>query len=73
MDLLCSKNGMTRMYIHLEMYNHLVSNGICQEILDTICGFITNVVSKTSIAKNSAISLATSNEFLDRYLNHKSS
>jgi hypothetical protein len=34
------KNNMTRACIHLGMHNHPVSNGICQETLDTISGLI---------------------------------
>jgi hypothetical protein len=52
------------------MHNHPVSNGICQETLDTISGLIAQVMSKTPIAKNSAIAMAASKEFLDKYLIH---
>jgi hypothetical protein len=46
------------------MYNHLVSDGIYQETFDTISGLIAQEVSKTSTAKNSAIAMAASKEFL---------
>jgi hypothetical protein len=52
------------------MYNHPVSHGICQETLDTISGLIAQEVSKTPTTKNSAIAMATSKEFLDKYLIH---
>jgi hypothetical protein len=35
-----SKSDMTRACIHLGMHNHPVSDGICQETLDTIFGLI---------------------------------
>ena len=34
------KDDMSRACIHLGMHNHLVSDGICWEILDTIFGLI---------------------------------
>jgi hypothetical protein len=52
------------------MHNHQVFDGIFQEILDTISGLIAQEVSKTPTAKNSAITMATSKEFLDGYLIH---
>jgi hypothetical protein len=64
------KNDMTRVCIHLGMHNHLVSNGICRETLDTISGLIAQEVSKTPTAKTSAIAMAASKEFLDKYLIH---
>jgi hypothetical protein len=63
---------MSRACIHLGMHNHPVSDGICRETLDTISGLIAQEVSKTPIAKNSAITMATSKEFLDKYLIHSS-
>jgi hypothetical protein len=50
------------------MYNHPVSNGICQETFDTISGLIAQEVSKTPTAKNSTIAITASKEFLDKYL-----
>jgi hypothetical protein len=52
------------------MHNHPISDGNCQETLDTISGLIAQEVSKTPTAKNSAITMATSKEFLDKYLIH---
>jgi ATP-dependent protease Clp ATPase subunit len=63
---------MTRVCIHLGMYNHPISDSICQETLDIISGLIAQEVSKTPTAKNSAITMAASKEFLDKYLIHSS-
>jgi hypothetical protein len=52
------------------MQNHPVFDGICQETLDAISGLIAQEVSMTPIAKNSTIAMATSKEFLDKYLIH---
>jgi hypothetical protein len=65
-----SKSDMTRLCIHLGMHNHLVSDGICQETIDTISSLVAQEVSKTLTAKNSAIAMAASKEFLDKYLIH---
>jgi hypothetical protein len=54
------------------MHNHPVSHGICQETLDTISGLIAQEVSNTPTAKNSAITMAASKEFLYKYLIHTS-
>jgi hypothetical protein len=56
--------------IHLGMHNHPVSDGIYRETLDTISGLIAQEVSKTPTTKNSAIAMAASKEFLDKYLIH---
>jgi hypothetical protein len=53
---------MAMVCIHLGMHNHLVSNGIYRETLDTISGQVAQEVSKTPSAKNPAIT------FLDKYL-----
>ena len=58
--------------IHLGMHNHLVSDGICREILDTISGLIAQEVLITPIAQKSAITMAASKEFVDKYLIHNS-
>jgi hypothetical protein len=50
------------------MHNHPVSDGICRETFDMISGLIAQEVSKTPTAKNSAIAMAASKEFLDKYL-----
>jgi hypothetical protein len=52
------------------MHNHPVSDGIYRETLDTISGLIAQEVSKTPTTKNYAIAIATSIEFLDKYLIH---
>jgi hypothetical protein len=52
------------------MHNHPVSDGICQETLDTISRLIAQEVSKTPTTKNSNITMAASKEFLDKYLIH---
>jgi hypothetical protein len=54
------------------MHNHHVSYGICRETLDTISGLIAQEVPKTLTAKNSAIAMAASKDFLDKYLIHTS-
>jgi hypothetical protein len=59
---------MSRVYIHLGMHNHPVSDGICRETLDTIFGLIAQEVSKTPTSKNCTIAMAASKEFLDKYL-----
>jgi hypothetical protein len=64
------KDDMSRACIHLGMHNHPISDGICQETLDTIFGLIAQEESKTPTAKNSAITMAASKEFLDKYLIH---
>jgi hypothetical protein len=63
---------MSRACIHLGMYNHPVPDGVYRETLYTISGLISQEVSKTPNAKNSAIAMATSKEFLDKYLIHTS-
>ena len=65
-----SKSDMTRACIHLGTHDHPVSDGICRETLDTISSLIVQEVSKTPIAKNSAIAMVASKEFLDKYLIH---
>jgi hypothetical protein len=65
-----SKSDMTRACIHLGMYNHLVSDGVCRETIDKISTLVAQEVSKTPTAKNSAIAMAASKEFLDKYLIH---
>jgi hypothetical protein len=61
---------MSRACIHLGMHNHPVSDGICRETLDMISGLIAQEVSKTPTAKNFAITMAASKEFLNKYLIH---
>jgi hypothetical protein len=65
-----SKSDMTRACIHLGMHNHPVSDGVCRETIDTISSLVAQEVSKTPTAKNSAIAMAASKEFLDKYLIH---
>jgi hypothetical protein len=64
------KDDMSRACIHLGMHNHPVSDGIYRETLDTISGLIAQEVSKIPTTKNSAITMAASKEFLDKYLIH---
>jgi hypothetical protein len=64
------KGDMSRACIHLGMHKHPVSYGICRETLDTISTLIAQEVSKTPTAKNSAIAMAASKEFFDKYLIH---
>jgi hypothetical protein len=64
------KGDMSRACIHLGMHNHPVSNGIFRETLGTISGLIAQEVSKTPTAKNSAIAMAASKEFLDKSFIH---
>ena len=47
------------------MHNHPVFDGIYQETLDSISGLIANKVSMTLTAKNPAIALVASKEFLN--------
>jgi hypothetical protein len=54
------------------MHNHPVSNGICQHTLNTISSLIANEVTKTPIAKDSAIALALKKELLDGHIFHSS-
>jgi hypothetical protein len=61
---------MSRACIHLGMHNHPVFDGICRETLDSISSLIAQEVSKTPTAKNSAIAMAASKEFLDKYFIH---
>jgi hypothetical protein len=56
---------MSRACIHLGMHNYPISDGICQETLDTISGLISQQVSKTP-----TIPMAASKEFLDKYVIH---
>jgi hypothetical protein len=65
-----SKSDMTRACIHLGMHNHLVSDGVCQETIDTISSLVAQEVSKTPTAKNSTIAMVASKEFLDKYFIH---
>jgi hypothetical protein len=67
------KGDISRVCIHLGMHNHPISDGICRETLDTISGLIAQEVSKTPTAKNFAIAMAASKEFLDKYLIHNGS
>jgi hypothetical protein len=66
------KGDMSRACIHLGMHNHPVFDGICQETLNTTSGLIAQEVSKTPTTKNSAIAMAASKEFLDKYFIHNS-
>ena len=65
-----SRSDMTRACIHLRMHDHPISNGICRETLDAISSLIAQEVSKTPTTKNSAIAMAASKEFLNKYFIH---
>jgi hypothetical protein len=64
------KGDLSKACIHLGMPNHPVSDGICREILGTISGLIAQEMSKTPTAKNLAIAMAASKEFLNKNLIH---
>lgn len=59
---------MTRACIHFGSHEHPVSDGMCRETIDKIHALIGEEVSKTPNAKNSAIALAASKEFLSTFL-----
>ena len=59
---------MTRACIHFGNHEHPVSDGMCRETIDQIHTLIGEEVSKTPTAKNSAIALAASKEFLSTFL-----
>ena len=60
--------GMSRACIHLGVHDHLVANGTCRESLDIAYQCVANKVLKTPTAKNSAIIMAASKQFLADYL-----
>jgi hypothetical protein len=68
-----SKSDITRACIYLGMHNHPIFDGIYRGTFDTIFGLIAQEVFKTPIAKNFAIKLAASKEFLNKYLIHSGS
>ena len=59
---------MSRACIHLDVHEHLVSNGTCRELLDMTYQCVAIEVMKTLTAKNSAIVMAASKKFLAEYL-----
>ena len=54
--------------IHLGVHNHHVFTGVCRESLDVAFQCVANEVSKTPIAKNSAIVMDASKQFLFDYI-----
>ena len=60
----------SRACIHLGHHRHPVATGQCRESMETITGLIASEVQKTPTAKNSAIALAASKEFMDTFLVH---
>jgi hypothetical protein len=56
--------GMSRACIHLGVHDHPVANGTCRESLDMTYQYVANKVLKTPTAKNSAIVMAASKQFL---------
>lgn len=65
-----SAGNMFRACIHLGNHVHPVAEGQCREILETVAELIVQEVAKTPSAKNSAIALAASKEFLETFLIH---
>ena len=63
-------NDRSRACIHLGYHRHPVAEGQCRESMETITGLIASEVAKTPTAKNSAIALAASKEFLETFLVH---
>jgi hypothetical protein len=61
-------SNMSRGCIHLEVQNHPVSIGVCCESLDMAYQCVANEVAKSPIAKNSAIVMAASKQFLADYI-----
>jgi hypothetical protein len=59
---------MSRACIHLGVHEHPVSNGTCRDSLDMAYQCVANEVMKTPTAKNSAIVMAASKQFLAVYL-----
>jgi hypothetical protein len=59
--------GMFRTCIHLGVHDHHVANGTCRQSLDMAYECIGNEVLKTPRAKNSAIVMAASKQFLANY------
>jgi hypothetical protein len=59
---------MSRACIHLCVHDHPVANDTCRESLDMAYQCVANKVLKTPTAKNSAIVMAASKQFLADYL-----
>ena len=60
--------GMSRVYIHLGVHEHPMSNNTCRASLDIAYQCIANELMKTSTVKNSAIVMVASKHFLVDYL-----
>jgi hypothetical protein len=65
-----SAGDMSRACIHLGNHKHPVAEGQCRETMETVTELIAQEVAKTPSAKNSAIALAASKEFLETFLIH---
>jgi hypothetical protein len=63
-----TSSKMVRACIHLGVRDHHVSNGICRESLDIAYQCVADEVTKTPTAKNFAIVMAASKQFLADYL-----
>jgi hypothetical protein len=63
-----TSSEMARACIHLGVHDHPVSYGTCHKFLDIAYECVANEVTKTSIAKNSAIVMTTNKQFLTNYL-----
>ena len=61
-------SSMSHVCIHLGVHNHPVSTGVCCESLDMAYQCVADEVAKTPTAKNSAIVMAASKQFLAYYL-----
>ena len=59
---------MSRACIYFCMHDHIVSNGICRDLLDMAYQCVANEVLKTTTATNSTIILGASKQLLADYL-----
>ena len=60
--------GMSKVYIHLGVHDHHVSNGTCRESLDMTYQYFANEVLQTSTTTNSALVMVASKQLLADYL-----
>ena len=60
--------GMSKIYIHLGMYDHPLANDTCRETLDMAYQCVANEGLKTTTSKKLAIVMATNKQFLANYL-----
>ena len=59
-----NKSSLNRACIHVGTHQHPIAKGICRESVERVTKIVGNEVNKTPTAKNSAIALAASKEFL---------